>query len=344
MKTHERHARASVLRLTVGLLLLAACRIPGNGSPQPPQGPERPPLESAAAETGFTGAWDTTYGTMRLVERDAHVTGTYLWDGRAEIEGQRDGRLLRATYAESDGTRGRAVFELAEDGASFRGRWREGLEGTVELDDPEASRWRGTRLVPVPGRTWLVILEAHWEESLGEHEYSYGDMLRAFFERVPAVEVRQRSFHDQDDLVRFCHELSGLLEPVVLYISSHGTTAGVAVAGETIDGAAIGAALRGLDTLALLHFGSCEVLAGNEPAALLAAAGPEAAFPISGFRVAVDWAGSAIVDFAYLSLVLEQDLAPAAAVRATRAMLSFAGPPRADGLPIAGADLVLWGE
>jgi hypothetical protein len=282
---------------------------------------------------------------MRLTVEGDRARGTYSYGAGATLEGLVAGRELRAEYAEPDGTRGRALFALAPDGMSFRGVWQPGLEGpALALDDRSLSRWRGTRVVPVEGRVWLIILEAHWEESLAEHEYSYGDMLRAFFERVPAVEVRQRFFHDQDDLVRFCHELSGLLEPVVLYISSHGTTAGVAVAGETIDGAAIGAALRGLDTLALVHFGSCEVLAGNEPAALLAAAGPEAAFPISGFRVAVDWAGSALVDFAYLSLVLEQGLAPAAAVRATRAMLSFAGPPRADGLPIAGADLVLWGE
>jgi hypothetical protein len=281
---------------------------------------------------------------MRLVERDAELTGIYLWAGRARIEGRREGRLFRATYAEEDGTRGRAVFELAEDGNSFRGSWQEGLEGVLELGTPEAREWRGKRIVPVPGRTWLVILEAHWEESLADHEYSYGDMLRAFFERVPSIEVRHRFFHDQADLERFCHELTGLVEPVVLYISSHGTEAGVSVGNGTIEGAAIGAALREADTLALVHFGSCEVLAGQEPAALLAAAGAEAPFPISGFGVAVDWAGSAIVDFTYLSLVLEHGMEPAAAVRATRAMLSFAGPERDDGLPIPGADLLLWGE
>lgn len=308
-----------------------------------------PALDPVEPGVSFAGAWNTSYGTMRLVEESsggtsAHVSGFYLFGGRAAIEGQRVGRVLDATYVEPDGTRGRAVFELAEDGASFHGRWRAGLAEPLELDDSRAGRWQGTRVVPVAGRTWLVILEAHWEESLGEHEYSYGEMLRAFFERVPAVEVRHRFFHDRADLERFCHELAGLVEPVVLYISSHGSPAGVAVGRETIDGATIGRALADAGTLELLHFGSCEVLSGDEPGKLLAAVAPHASFPISGFRAPADWAGSAIVDFTYLALVLEQGLSPAEALRYTRSAVSFAGPPAEEPRPISGSDLVLWGE
>ncbi len=310
---------------------------------------QAPASDSVEVGGSFAGTWNTTYGTMKLGEEGigetgANVSGSYLYGGRSTIEGERVGPVLHASYTEPDGTRGRAVFELAEDGASFRGRWREGLEEPLELDDRRAGRWQGSRVVPVAGRTWLVILEAHWEETLSEHEYSYGEMLRAFFERVSAVEVRHRFFHDRADLERFCHEVGGLVEPVVLYISSHGSAAGVTVGGETIDGAAIGRALAEAETLKLVHFGSCEVLRGEEPGKLLAAAAPHAPFPISGFRAAADWAGSAIVDFTYLSLVLEQDLEPAEALRFTRSAVSFAGPPQEGPQPISGSDLVLWGE
>jgi hypothetical protein len=305
----------------------------------------------AEVQGSFAGTWNTTYGTMRLRESGTHVAGTYLYAGRSTIEGERAGRILQASYAEPDGTVGRAVFELAEDGASFEGPWRPGLDEPLELDDRNASRWQGTRVVPVAGRIWLVILEAHWEQSLSEHEYSYGEMLRAFFERVPAVEVRHRFFHDRADLERFCHEVAGLVEPVVLYISSHGSPAGVAAGGDTIDGATIGRALADAGAMKLVHFGSCQVLNGDEPGKLLAAAAPHEPFPISGFRASADWAGSAIVDFTYLTLVLEKGLEPAEALRFTRGAVGFAGPPDARGArgargneppPIVGSDLVLW--
>jgi hypothetical protein len=253
------------------------------------------------------------------------------------IAGDVDGRVLRATYTEPDGTQGRAVFELAADGQSFRGVWRPALEPVLELDTPEAGRWSGKRVEPVEGRTWLVILEANWETSLSEHEYSYGDMLRAFFERAPDIAVRRRFFHDQADLLRFCGELNGLAEPVVLYVSSHGTRAGIPTGGGTVDGRTLGAALRDAGNLKLLHLGACELLAGDFASDVRAAAGAD--FPISGFTEDVDWAGSAIVDFTYLHLVLELGVEPAEAVEEVRSMLSFAGPPAEGGGPIAGCDL-----
>lgn len=352
-------SRSALVVFVLATLGLSACRAsreePGGVRQGSTRGPsltpsvEAPAQEPVSAELtdSFAGTWNTSYGTMRLRESGTQVSGIYLYAGRSTIEGERAGRVLQATYAEPDGTRGRAVFELADDGASFAGRWRPGLEEPLELQDRTASRWRGTRAVPVPGRTWLVILEAHWEESLSDHEYSYGEMLRAFFERVPAVEVRHRFFHDRADLERFCHEAASLVEPVVLYISSHGSPAGVAAGGETIDGATIGRALADAGTLKLVHFGSCQVLGGEEPGKLLAAASPHAPFPISGFRATADWAGSAIVDFTYLSLVLEQGIEPAEALRFTRETVRFAGPPESMGdgrQPIAGSDLVLWGE
>jgi hypothetical protein len=46
---------------------------------------------------------------------------------------------------------------------------------------------------------------------------------------------------------------------------------------------------------------------------------------VSGFCRFADWSGSAIVDFTYLTLVLERRLAPVDAVAATRSELRFAG-------------------
>lgn len=327
-------ARARRTALALTGLLLAACR----AAPAEPR--SAPPAPEDAAAT-FAGMWDTTYGRMRLAGDGAHVQGTYTYSGVSEIAGDVEGRVLHATYTEPDGTQGRAVLELAPGGARFDGVWRAGLDQSLALDTPHAQGWSGTRVEPVPGRVWLVILEAHWEESLAEHEYSYGDMLRAFFERVPAVEVRHRFFHDQTDLVRYARELAGLAEPVVLYISSHGDAHGIAAGGNSIDGATLGAALRGLDHLKLLHLGACELLAGPFAADVRAAAGAD--FPISGFTVDVDWAGSAIVDFTYLHLVLEQSLDPEPAARAVRSMLTFAGERGSSKGPIAGCDLTVLG-
>jgi hypothetical protein len=58
------------------------------------------------------------------------------------------------------------------------------------------ARCPGVRVAPVPGRKWLVVLEAHYENNLAEQEYSFGQMLKAFFARTPEVQVRHRFFHD----------------------------------------------------------------------------------------------------------------------------------------------------
>lgn len=333
-------AFAAVLAIAFGSCQSAATPIDPRSSPRSTSIGAPPPAPSIHERT-FAGVWHTTYGAMRLDVRGTHVRGTYSYSGASEIEGDIDGRLLHAVYAEPDGTQGRAVFELAEDGASFAGRWRPSLDRALALDDKDASRWRGTRVVPVPGRVWLVILEANWEGSLDEHEYSYGAMLRSFFERVPTVEVRHRFFHDRADFVRFCQEVGTLAEPVVLYISSHGSPEGIDAQGDKIDGQTIGEALRSAGDLKVLHLGGCSLLGGDLGERVLSSAAPHPAFPITGFKVSVDWAGSAIVDFTYLDLVLEHDMAPAAAVDAVRSMISFAGPPGRKGDPIPGTDLTV---
>jgi hypothetical protein len=296
---------------------------------------------TAEPALSFAGVWESTYGMLRLTLDGARASGTYTYGGLSTLEGVVDGDLLRATYVEPDGARGAALFRLSADGDAFDGVWAPDPDAALDLQDAGAARWSGTRVQPVPGRTWLVILEAHWEGALAEPEYSYGQMLRSFFTRLPEVQVRHRFFHDRADFLRFCGELGGLAEPVVLYVSSHGSAEGIGTADGLLDGASIGAALRGAGDLRLVHFGSCEVLAGDLPRALRAAAAPHPAFPISGFPVSVDWAGSALVDFTYLELVLGRGVAPAEAVGQVREMLTFARPPGEAPGPIPGTGLAI---
>jgi hypothetical protein len=306
------------------LALLAGCSAPA-AAPERSPSAAHDPAPHVGAVPDFSGLWSTDYGTMRLQQHGAHVAGTYSYSEGSRIEGSVADGLLRASYVEPDGVAGRAIFEMSADGAAFRGRWRPEPDRPIELSDADTQRWDGSRVLPVPGRTWLVILEAPWEASLADPEYSYGAMLRSFFTRLPDVEVRHKLFHDRADFVRALREVGQLAGPVVLYVSSHGTPEGLVAGPDVIDGATIGSALRDAGDLRLLHFGACGMMRGNIAADIRAMAAPHAPFPISGFRRDVDWAASALVDLTYMDLVLEQELEPVQAVARTVEMLDFAG-------------------
>jgi len=269
-----------------------------------------------------SGVWTTSYGTLRLEQNGAQVRGTYSRPMGSQLAGELRADVLRGVYNETDGTRGRFVFEFSSDREQFRGVWRPDAEAPLELEHEDAHVWTGKRAHPTPGRKWLIVLEAHWETSLAERPYSYGAILEKFFERVPQVEVRHRYFHDAADFARQCAELRELLEPVTLYVSSHGSRDGIGAGAEVLDAQSVGRALFGAHNLQLVHFGGCELLAGDFAAQVREAAG--GAFPISGFEVSVDWAASAIVDLTYMHLVLERGMTPADAAAAVRSMLSFA--------------------
>jgi hypothetical protein len=334
---------APMLRPPLRLLAAAAlCALAAACQSPPPA--ETPAPAAAAPAAEFAGVWESTYGILRLARRGDRFSGAYSGVPGATLEGALDGRVLRGSYHEpaaaGDGVRGRFAFALAEDGQSFRGAWREGAGEPLDPADGSAPRWDGRRVAGEPGRVWFVILEENWEGSLREHEYSFGAMLRAFFERVPSVAVRHRFIHDRADFERYCAELAGLVEPVVLYISSHGSAEGIAIGPDGIPPEALGAALRSAGDLRLLHLGACALMAGDAPDRIRAAAGPDKSFPISGFVESVDWAASALVDLTYMQLVLEQGMDPAAAVAATRRMLTFANPPGETG-PLPGCDLAV---
>ena len=287
------------------------------------------------AATGFAGLWTTTYGRMRLTEKGGRVHGIYGPGGLSTIEGKREGNRLTFRYREPEAA-GAAWFELAADGRSFRGKWKQdGKEGW--------SDWTGSRVEAVPGRVWLVVLEANWEKDLSEQEYQFGTMLRAFFARSEKVKVRHRFFTDAASLAKWCREVAYLAEPVVLCVATHGTPKGVTVSGKTIGAAALAGALRHCDNLRLLHFSACLMMKDRLASEMVGALAGQAAFPISGYRTSVDWAASAIIEFLYFDLILLRGMAPEAAEKQLGKLLPFAGDRRIPGavLPPAGFRLLL---
>ena len=264
----------------------------------------------------FSGVWKTTYGQMRLIQRGAAVIGCYQYQGHSEISGTVKDGVLQFTYTESTGEQGSGTFKLEKGATSFAGPWKTG-------DGKPSGQWEGTRIDPRAGRSWLVVLEAHWESNLQQPEYSYGGMLRQFFTRMPQVAVRHRYFDGKDDFATWCSELAYLNEPAVLYVSSHGTGEGITVGQHVLTGEFIGRQLRYAPEVKLVHLGSCLTMVGGAPAALRKASGHH--MPVSGFTRVADWAGSAVIDFAYLDLILSRGIAPGEAVRQIRKSMSFAG-------------------
>lgn len=268
---------------------------------------------SLGVATGFEGVWRSTYGAMRLMERGSEVRGTYAWAGGSVIHGTCEGRSFTFSYEEPDGASGTGVFTLSDDDESFAGTWR-AADGT-------GGEWTGTRGDVDPERIWLIVLEANWEDSLETQEYSYGEMLASFFRRTPDVQVRRRTVSDLADLRRWCAEVAYLEGPVVLYISSHGTSEGLELGGEFVGAQEVADAVRLAGPVRLVHFGSCMVMGGSLPRLVSAPGEDHDSVPVSGYRESADWSQSAVIDFAYLSLVLEEGLtAWDAAARTTRSI------------------------
>ena len=274
---------------------------------------------SGRAQAGrFDGIWNSTYGPLQLQQTGNTAQGFYrMADGRfASVSGTVSGTEFSFSYDEC-GVKGTGVFTLGADGHSFSGTWKtaEGEPGT----------WTGIRLEPKPGRIWLVVLEARWEESLTEREYAYGSMLEAYFARTPNVECRHRFFDDADSLLRACSEIPFLPEPVVVVIASHGSEEGISSSGRTIGAATLAECFARARNVKLLHFSACSVMAETLPAEMAKALPKSTAFPMSGYATAVDWGASAATEFLYLDLVLARDMEPDEAARQLLKLLPIAG-------------------
>jgi hypothetical protein len=275
---------------------------------------------------------------MRLVEDGDAVQGVYAYGGNSTLSGKVEGNRLKFRYQEPD-AEGEGWFDLAADGNRFDGRWK--AKGVAGWSD-----WSGMRVQPVPNRVWLVVVEANWEKDIAEHEYSFGSMLRAFFARAPHVQVRHRMFQDERSLKRWCGELAYLAEPAVLVLASHGDGQGLTVDGHTVGAAALADSVRYARGLRLLHFSACLAMKDGLAPEMVRTLGKQATFPISGYTTSVDWASSAIIEFAYLDMILCRGMSPARAAEQVRLLMPFSGDKHVPGavLPAAGFRLLVPGD
>jgi hypothetical protein len=270
-------------------------------------------------ERDFDGLWDSSFGRMRLIQEEGRVHGCYGGPGPSTIEGRIEQGRLVFRYIEPS-AKGNGWFELDADQAAFRGQWRPDGESAWR-------EWQGRRVWPVQGLVWLVVLESHWQTSLEDSEFAFGNMLRELFARLPYVNVRQRFFQDEASLLHWCRELAYLAEPTVLVIASHGLENGLHVHGRIIDTRGIIDGLKLAESLRVLHFSSC--LVGQDQRLALA----EAPFPVSGYTTSVDWAESALLEFIYLDMILGRGIAPAAAAEQLTRLVGFAGSDPIPGSP-----------
>ena len=268
-------------------------------------------------ETGFEGLWSSSYGRLRLVREGDAIGGIYAGEGGSTIKGKVKAGRFEFRYQEPS-ARGEGWFELADGGASLAGKWRP--DGGKDWRD-----WNASRVSAEPGVTYLVVMEARWEEDLGQQEYAFGDMLKAFFERAPNVQVRRRALSNASDLQRWCREVSLLAEPVVVCLSSHGNSEGLQVAGRTIKPEVIADSLRPAGNVKLLHFSSCLIMKNQLAERLMKRLGGQATYPISGYTTSVDWAASAVIEFMYFDLVLVRRMSPGKAARQIRTLFPIAG-------------------
>ena len=281
----------------------------------------QPWIGSRIEEKPFEGLWKTTFGSMRLSNEAGRISGSYFFRGaESTLEGEMVGRELRFTYDEPDlGTKGRGVFTLSGDGMRFTGRWREDGKQTW-------SSWTGEMIPVRTDQSWLVVLEAHWEERLQEPEYSFGEMLKSYFKMPVAssIKFRHRFFHDLEDLQRFTRELKYFASPIVLVISTHGTPRGISVFGDTIDAKELADCLEGAASLRMVHLSGCAMMASNFPNQLqqnLKGTNPA----ITGYKTYVDWDASALSDFVFLTLVLIRGYDPIPAVEQAIKQAPFLG-------------------
>lgn len=295
-------------------------------TPVPPILPRLPQPEVAT----FSGLWDSSFGRMRLVQDGQQVRGMYAYTSGSVLEGKVAGRKLTFTYKEPK-AEGEGWFELAEDGRSFKGKWREkGKEAW--------QNWNGTRAKAVPDRVWLVVIEANWEAHLAEGEYSFGQMLKTFFTRTPNVQVRHRFFTDAASLRQWCEEVNYLAEPVVVSISSHGGPGTVHAARQPIDARIVLESLK-YANLRLLHFSACSVLQGDTLEKLLTQVSYRPRYPISGYTQTVDWGASAALEFLYFDLIVARGTTPIRAVDQVRRLMPYAGDTPVPGTPVGYAGL-----
>ena len=276
-------------------------------------------LLAVLAASDYSGTWETTYGDMVLEQTGSTVTGWYSYGSMSSVDGtvsEESGKLV-FTYTETDAS-GRGWFLLSENGNSFTGQWK--ADGDTNWSD-----WEGNRIAGEPS-TWVVILEAEWQESMRENEYSFGEMLDAWLGRLPGVQIRHRYVHDLEDIQNFCAEAAVLPGDVYLVFASHGSAAGLSLNSGTVSPHEIADAISPMTNLQLVHFSSCEIMAGRTDEVILnSRSNWKDDFAVSGYTTSVDWGGSAVIEFYYFNQILENGLTPVQAASALQTDIRFSG-------------------
>lgn len=118
-------------------------------------------LERSSDDSGFAGAWETTFGELRLQTEGRRVHGNYSFGAGASIEGEiASGGRFVFRYHEPPDVNGEGWFELDADGQSFAGEWREDGDG-------EWSTWVGRRLAPDATAPEPAGFAGRWRTSYG---------------------------------------------------------------------------------------------------------------------------------------------------------------------------------
>ena len=273
-------------------------------------------IDKAASRLPFVGLFHTSYGPMRLEQRGRRVRGQYLGETLGELRGTVSGNRLTFTYREGK-EKGRGTFDFLPGAQGFTGRWRS-KSGPFKP-------WLGRRAVPRPERRWLVVLEAYWERSLEESEYSFGGILRNYFLRMGTVRVRHRRLRNRDDFRAFVREAAFLAEPAVVVVAGHGSKHGVEIGKSVLGAKELASAFDIVGhNIELMHFSSCDIFAGTIPRTIAQILGKRAP-AISGYAKPVDWSASALFELLYLELIVARMMSPKEAANIAQNELRFSG-------------------
>jgi hypothetical protein len=130
-----------------------------------------------AAESTFTGSWVTSFGPMQLKQEGDRVTGSYSMQGvKCPLSGMIKEGKLEFTYREGT-TNGEGWFQLASNGKTFQGKWRE--VGTTSW-----SQWKGVRSVAETGFDGL------WDSSFGRLRLvRKGDAIEGIYSGLGAATI-----------------------------------------------------------------------------------------------------------------------------------------------------------
>ena len=93
---------------------------------------------TGAATAGWTGSWQSDFGTLSLQQSGNRVTGSYPHHS-GRIEATASGNSLSGRWIEYD-NEGTFVFSMSADGRSFSGSWKE-----VKPNPSGGGAWNGRR-------------------------------------------------------------------------------------------------------------------------------------------------------------------------------------------------------